>query len=70
MAFIEGNAKLAFNTLSAIPGLKPIKPRGAMYMMVGIDTTVLKSIRDDIHFTEQLMGKKSVFCLPGKDSCK
>jgi len=65
MAFIEGNAKLAFNTLSAIPGLKPIKPRGAMYMMVGIDKTVLKSIRDDIHFTEQLMGKKSVFCLPG-----
>jgi len=65
MAFIEGNAKLAFNTLSAIPGLKPVKPQGAMYMVVGIDKTVLKSIRDDIHFTEQLMGKKSVFCLPG-----
>ena len=69
MKVIEENALLAFRTLSAIPGLKPVKPRGAMYMMVGIDKTILKSIRDDIHFTEELMGKKSVFCLPGKKYC-
>lgn len=65
MKLIEDNANTAFRALSAMPGMNPIKPRGAMYMMVGIDKTVLKSIRDDIHFTEELMTKKSVFCLPG-----
>ena len=34
---IEENAKLAFHKLSAIPGLKPVMPDGAMYMMVGMD---------------------------------
>ena len=36
---IEENARLAFHKLSAVPGLKPIMPEGAMYMMVGMDPT-------------------------------
>ncbi|XP_057291546.1 tyrosine aminotransferase-like [Hydractinia symbiolongicarpus] len=65
MAFIEDITNVACNSLSKVPGLKCIRPRGAMYMMVGIDKTILKSIKDDIHFTTDLMAKKSVFCLPG-----
>jgi len=65
MRAIESSATLAYKTLSDIPGMKPVRPRGAMYMMVGIDKSALKSIRDDIHFTEGLMQSRSVFCLPG-----
>ena len=31
---IEENAKLAYKKLSAVPGLNPVMPDGAMYMMV------------------------------------
>jgi len=65
MKAIETCANIAFKGFKEVAGLNPIRPRGAMYMMVGIDRTILKSIRDDIHFTEDLMQKKSVFCLPG-----
>jgi len=65
MSRISDCATIAYNSISKIAGLKPVRPRGAMYMMVGIDKNILKSIRDDIHFTEDLMAKKSVFCLPG-----
>ncbi|XP_066933991.1 tyrosine aminotransferase-like [Clytia hemisphaerica] len=65
LRYIEDNAKLAMDRLSKVNGLEPIQPRGAMYMMVGIDTEVLGTIESDIHFTEQLLANKSVFCLPG-----
>lgn len=65
MGYIEKMANLAYTNLSDVSALNPIKPRGAMYMMVGIDLSVLTNVRDDIHFTEGLMAKKSVFCLPG-----
>lgn len=65
MKFIESMADLAYKGFCDIPGLNPVKPRGAMYMMVGIDTSLYTSIRNDVHFTEELMAAKSVFCLPG-----
>lgn len=34
LEFIESNAQLFFKKISAIPGLKPVMPQGAMYMMV------------------------------------
>ena len=34
----QGNAEICFLNLSMVPGLKPIKPRGAMYMMVSCIT--------------------------------
>jgi len=65
MSYIENISNIAYTNLSMIRGLKPIRPRGAMYMMVGIDKSVLTCVRDDIDFTEGLMAHKSVFCLPG-----
>mgnify|MGYP002153701563 FL=1 len=32
--FIESNAQLFYSKISAISGLKPVMPQGAMYMMV------------------------------------
>lgn len=65
MRYIEENAKLAMERLSKVKGLHPVRPRGAMYMMIGIDIERLSSIENDLQFTEQLMARKSVFCLPG-----
>ena len=34
LSFIESNAQLFYKRILAIPGLKPVMPQGAMYMMV------------------------------------
>jgi len=36
----EENAKLCFKGLENAPGLRPIMPAGAMYMMVRLDSAV------------------------------
>lgn len=66
LEYIEDNAKLFYKLISEIPGLKPVKPQGAMYMMVGIDTENFTNIKDDVDFTEKLVSEQSVFCLPAK----
>ena len=35
LAYFQENAKMAYKLLNSIPGLKPVMPAGAMYMMVG-----------------------------------
>lgn len=54
--------------LSKLPGLKPRKPSGAMYMMVGIDMKKFPSIKTDLEFVQLLIREKSVFCLPASVS--
>lgn len=55
--------------LSKINGLKPIKPQGAMYMMVGIEIEKFKDITSDEEFSQKLLAEESVLCLPGQVSC-
>lgn len=64
--FIESNAKLFYNKLSNIKGLKPVMPQGAMYMMVGIEMDHFPEYKNDVQFTEALVTEQSVFCLPAK----
>jgi len=64
---IEANAKLAFEKLSQVPGLRPVMPSGAMYMMVGIDRAGFsKTFNTDLEIVEAMVTEQSVFCLPGK----
>jgi len=64
---IEANAKLAFEKLSQVPGLRPVMPSGAMYMMVGIDRAGFsKTFNNDLEIVEAMVTEQSVFCLPGK----
>ncbi len=64
---IEANAKLAFERLSNVPGLHPVMPSGAMYMMVGLDHAgFAKSFDNDLEIVEAMVTEQSVFCLPGK----
>merc|ERR1711971_1085145 len=60
-------AKLSFEKLSPIPGLRPVMPSGAMYMMVGIDRAGFsKDFSNDLEIVEAMVTEQSVFCLPGK----
>lgn len=63
---LQENATLVCKGLSQVPGLKPVMPAGAMYLMVGIDISHFPEFKDDIDFTKQLLIEQSVFCLPGQ----
>ncbi|XP_054712111.1 tyrosine aminotransferase-like [Uloborus diversus] len=62
---VQRNAVLSYSILAEVPGLCPIMPSGAMYMMVGIQKTFFPSFKHDLDFVECLMSEQSVFCLPG-----
>ncbi|CAG2182476.1 unnamed protein product, partial [Oppiella nova] len=64
--FLYENAMLAFKALSQMPGLQPIMPSGAMYLMVRVDMNHFPQFESDLHLVEALVAEESVFCLPGK----
>ncbi|EJW88459.1 tyrosine aminotransferase [Wuchereria bancrofti] len=59
---IHRNAIIVFECLRKVPGLQPLAPNGAMYMMVGIDEHIYG--RDEI-FIRGLLVEENVICLPG-----
>lgn len=63
---LHTHSKLAYNCISKIPGLKPIMPGGAMYMMVYIDLSSFPEFNSDLEFAQRLLKEESVFCLPGQ----
>uniref|UniRef100_A0A3Q3WNJ9 Tyrosine aminotransferase n=1 Tax=Mola mola TaxID=94237 RepID=A0A3Q3WNJ9_MOLML len=64
ISFLKSNAEICFSELSTIPGLNPVMPSGAMYLMVGIEMDHFPDFKNDVDFTEQLVTEQSVFCLP------
>ncbi|KAM8861171.1 tyrosine aminotransferase [Synchiropus picturatus] len=64
LGFLKSNSEICFNELSSVPGLKPVMPSGAMYLMVGINIHHFPDFKDDVDFTERLVTEQSVFCLP------
>jgi len=63
---IEGNAKYAFERFKEVPGLYPVMPGGAMYMMVGLDRKAFPEFKNCLEIVEGMVREQSVFCLPGK----
>ncbi|XP_029009970.1 tyrosine aminotransferase [Betta splendens] len=64
ISFLKSNSEICFGELSTVPGLNPVMPSGAMYLMVGIDMDHFPGFKNDVDFTEQLVTEQSVFCLP------
>ncbi|BES88882.1 Aminotransferase class I and II [Nesidiocoris tenuis] len=64
--FYQNNANIAYELLSVVPGLKPIMPKGAMYMMVCVDMRNFPGIKNGLDFVSQLVCEESVFPLPGE----
>ncbi|XP_034190755.1 tyrosine aminotransferase isoform X2 [Osmia lignaria lignaria] len=62
----ENHSKVAYNCIIKVPGLKPIMPDGAMYMMVHIDLSCFPEFNSDLEFVQRLLMEESVFCLPGQ----
>lgn len=65
MDILEEHALFLYENLSSISELKVIKPKGAMYMMVGFDPSEFSDIKDDIEFSKLLIEEENVFVLPG-----
>ncbi|XP_003227448.2 tyrosine aminotransferase [Anolis carolinensis] len=64
LSFLKSNADLCYSALSTICGLRPVRPSGAMYLMVGIKMEHFPEFENDVEFTERLIAEQSVFCLP------
>uniref|UniRef100_A0A914ZNT1 Tyrosine aminotransferase n=1 Tax=Parascaris univalens TaxID=6257 RepID=A0A914ZNT1_PARUN len=62
VAIVSQNAAIIDERLCRVPGLHPMKPSGAMYMMVGIDEQLYGN---ETSFVQGLISEESVFCLPG-----
>ncbi|XP_026326823.1 tyrosine aminotransferase-like isoform X2 [Hyposmocoma kahamanoa] len=52
--FIESQAKLAYSELRRAPGLRPIMPQGAMYMMVEIKMSQFPKFKNELQFVERM----------------
>ncbi|XP_014676018.1 PREDICTED: tyrosine aminotransferase-like [Priapulus caudatus] len=64
LAILQRNAEIGYNALCNVPGLKPVMPAGAMYMMVGLEMDRFPAFGNDLEFTEKMVEEQSVFCLP------
>lgn len=62
---LERQAMCVYNACKEIECLNPIKPQGAMYVMVGIDISKLKDIKNDSEFAQGLLNEQNVMVLPG-----
>ena len=49
---IARNAEVIYDILKDVPGLTPLKPQGAMYMMIGVDKNFYG---DDVSFVQEVI---------------
>jgi len=59
---ISRNAAVVYEVLGRVPGLKPLRPQGAMYCMVGFNQ---QFFGEETAFMQGLITEESVYCLPG-----
>jgi tyrosine aminotransferase len=64
-AQLEESVSVIDKYLAGAKGLHVVRPQGAMYVMVGIDTNIL-DVADDTEFSQRLVKEESVFVLPGQ----
>jgi tyrosine aminotransferase len=61
---LKYNAEYCLKRAAAIPGLHPITPQGAMYMLTRIDVEKM-DVEDDVDFCKKMLAEESVGLLPG-----
>ena len=52
---LKSTSDYAFEKLSKVRGLTPIKAKGAMYMMIKIELNEFTDIKDDLDFAVKLL---------------
>jgi tyrosine aminotransferase len=65
MSNLEAQAVGLVSKLRSIPGIKPIQPQGAMYVMVQVLVEKFTDIANDQEFSQKLLDEEMVFVLPG-----
>jgi tyrosine aminotransferase len=63
---LKTQAEYLVSRLSHVPGLRCIAPKGAMYMMLGLELQQFKDIADDMNFALELLREQSLAVLPGQ----
>ncbi|KAL5022654.1 hypothetical protein ScPMuIL_001809 [Solemya velum] len=66
VAYLERNATLLFQIFMEIPGLTPLMPRTAIFMMIKISLEKFPEFQDDQEMAEQLATEQNVYCMPGE----
>ena len=66
MRVLEENGLYTAQKLAGVPGIEPVTPQGAMYVMVQIKVEMFKDVNDDADFTRLLLAEENVFVLPGQ----
>ena len=56
---------LMYDEFDDIQALKPIRARGALYLMVKINLNKLKGVKNDIDFANKLVREQGILVLPG-----
>ncbi len=51
---------MLYNLLSDIRGIKPIKTNAGLYIMVRIDISTLKDIKDDLDFAKKIFYEENI----------
>lgn len=59
------HAEITYDALAAINGLTPVRPQGAMYVMVGIDMKRFPGFQSEVEFSRELLREQAVMVLPG-----
>eukprot|EP00755_Sulcionema_specki_P005519 Sspe_Gene.4885::Locus_1613_Transcript_1_1_Confidence_1.000_Length_1361::g.4885::m.4885/K00815/TAT; tyrosine aminotransferase len=62
---LSRHAKLTYDVINGIEGLRPVKPQGAMYLMVGIDMARFPAFKTEVEFSRELLREQAVMVLPG-----
>lgn len=62
---VHHHAMLAYNNLRDAPGLRTVMPKGAFYMMIGIDLENFPEFSSCLEFVENLTAEQSVLAFPG-----
>lgn len=63
---LKDASDLAYNLISTIRGLEPIKASAAMYMIVRINLDEFKDIEDDIDFCKKLLTEECTLTFPAQ----
>lgn len=65
-SYLQQNALTTYKILKTVPGINPIMPRGAMYLMFGIDFKKFPKLSSSIDFMRALANEQSVFVFPSE----
>ena len=61
---LKTSSNAAFDRLSKIEGLKPIRASAAMYMMCNFDRGQFEDIENDMDFCQKLLTEQNCFVFP------